>query len=311
MRHVHHSTYYRDRDSEYDLCNDFPGDEILIDGLHSMQSHFWNNNIGVDIPVVRVMNTAHFLAAYMFANECSGDRMEYDALAHDSIGRNKSLVYVTIIVLAAMLQRTNSFRARQCRNIILDNRDADFEEGVTLYERFLKSAEKNFAEEDFLIDVNTLVAKVREKDEQIAQLSSENIQLKYTITTMEEKYQQINIGTQNNNCTINNYYGYCPPSSSAEQQEPSSSVASECHSDNALFCRITKTAFEKGVAQQVEDKLKSACVSAPKLVKELNLNDALGYTDTKDLYSSDLFDMLDEHYGLPFKKHAFTVARSK
>ena len=221
--HIPHSAYYRDRDSEYDLCNDFPGDEILIDGLHSMQSHLWDNNIAVDIPIVRVMNTAHFLAAYMFTNECSGDRMEYDALAHDSIGRNKNLVYVTMIVLAAMLQRTNSFRARQCRNIILDDRDADFEEGVTLYERFLRSAEKNFAEEDFLIDVHSLVAKVREQDEQIAQLSSENIKLKYTITTMEEKYQQINIGTQNINYGTVNYY--TTTTSTTETSAPSSDNA--------------------------------------------------------------------------------------
>ena len=66
MRRIPHSTYYRDRASEYELCNDFPGDVILIDGLHAMQLHLWSNNVQVDIPVVRVMNAAHFLAAYMF-----------------------------------------------------------------------------------------------------------------------------------------------------------------------------------------------------------------------------------------------------
>lgn len=78
-----------------------------------------------------------------------------------------------------------------------------------------------------------------------------------------------------------------------------------------LFCRITKAAYEKGVAQQVEDEISSACVSAPKLVKALNTNDALGYTDTKNLTSSELFEMLDEHYGLSFKKHHFTICRGK
>jgi len=81
-----HSTYYRDRQSEYDLCHDFPGDEILIDGLHAMQSHMWNNGVNIDIPVVRVMNTAHFLAAYMFATTCSGDQLEYDAMANMNLG---------------------------------------------------------------------------------------------------------------------------------------------------------------------------------------------------------------------------------
>ena len=78
-----------------------------------------------------------------------------------------------------------------------------------------------------------------------------------------------------------------------------------------LFCRITKAAYDKGIAQQVDDELRSACVSAPKLVKALNSNDALGYTDTKNLNSTELYNLLDEHYGLPFKKHQFTVCRCK
>ena len=124
MHRQPHSPYYRDRASEYDLCHDFPADEPLIDGLHAMQSHFLNNGLYIDIPVVRVMNTAHYIAAYMFSNECSGDQMEYDALAYDSFGRDKQLVPLTMIVLAAMLKRTEGFRARQCRNIILSDRSS-------------------------------------------------------------------------------------------------------------------------------------------------------------------------------------------
>ena len=97
MHRQPHSPYYRDRASEYDLCHDFPADEPLIDGLHAMQSHFLNNGLYIDIPVVRVMNTAHYIAAYMFSNECSGDQMEYDALAYDSFGRDKQLVPLTMI----------------------------------------------------------------------------------------------------------------------------------------------------------------------------------------------------------------------
>ena len=53
-----------------------------------------------------------------------------------------------------------------------------------------------------------------------------------------------------------------------------------------LFCRITQAAYNKGVAQQVDDDLRSASVSAPKLVKALHINEALGYTDTKNLTST-------------------------
>ena len=77
-----HSDYYRDRSSESELCYDFPGDDIFIDGLHAMQMHFWSNNRNIDIPVVRVMNAAHFIAAYMLQTSCSGDQWEYDTLVY-------------------------------------------------------------------------------------------------------------------------------------------------------------------------------------------------------------------------------------
>ncbi len=201
MRHIPHSTYYQDRQTEYQLCTDFPGDEILIDGLHAMQQHFWNNNVNVDIPVVRVMNTAHFVAAYMFSTECSGDQLEYDVLAYDSLSRDKQLADVAMIVLAAMLKRTKGLRASNCRNLILDKRTPDFDDGVTLYDKFLKSAEKRFAEEDFLIDTHEQILKLKAENEQ---LIVENAELKIKYHTMESKYQQVNIGTQNNNCTQNN-----------------------------------------------------------------------------------------------------------
>ena len=201
--HLSHREYYRDRLTEYELCQDFPGDEILIDGLYSMQAHFDNNGVNITIPVVRVMNTVHFIAAYMFSTECSGDPMEYEVMASMSCGRDKQLAIVSMIVLAALLKRTEGFRAQQCRNVILDNRPPDFEEGVTLYDRFLRSAEKRFAEEDFLIDTH---AQIQQLQAENTRLTSENIKLKYQYQLMEEKYQQVNIGTQNINYGTVNYY---------------------------------------------------------------------------------------------------------
>ena len=313
--HTTHEPYYHDRLTEWDLCHDFPDDAMYIDGLHAMQCHFMSHNVPVDIPVVRVMNAAHFMLAYAFSNECSGDQMEYDALAYGSVGHDKQVMLVTLIVLAAMLKRTEGFRAGMCRYMLLENRTDDFHEGVTLYDQFLRSAEKHFGEEDFLLDTHQQILR---QQEEITRLTSENIQLKYTITTMEEKYQQINIGTQNVNYgTINNYYGFSPSSSSAASDnhpKEDSSFASDNLSDSSsssLFCRITKAAYEKGVAQNVEDDLRSACVSAPKLVKKVKLNEALGYLDTEDLPSTDLYDLLNEHYHLPFKIRTFQDYRGK
>lgn len=80
---------------------------------------------------------------------------------------------------------------------------------------------------------------------------------------------------------------------------------------STLFCRITQEAYDKNQAQYVENDLRSACVSAPKLVKAIRTNEALNYLDTKNLSSVELYNLLNAHYGLPFKSHQFTICRSK
>lgn len=313
-----HSTYYRDRWSENDLCNDFPGDEIFIDGLHAMQTHMWNNGVNIDIPVVRVMNTAHFLAAYMFATTCSGDQTEYDAMANMSLGREKQLFKMAIIVLAAMLQRTDGFRARQCRNMLLDNRDPDFDEGVSLYNRFLRSAEERFAEEDFLIDTHTQIQKLVAENEQ---LTEENIKLKYTITTMEEKYQQINIGTQykqeNNHGTIYNgpvtINQYAAPQEKPQQVEDitpaeDSSFASDNLSDISDSIIFTKKAKKEGMIKTIIQAFKTALSSrrdkSRALAQEVQIWQDDEYLDAH--YNARvMYDELEKLMYLPFGYEAF------
>ena len=192
---------------------------------------------------------------------------------------------------------------------------------MTLYERFLQTAEERFAEEDFLIDIPALAIQLREKDELIAQQSQQIATLENTITTMEEKYTQV-IGTQykqdnnqgtiyNGPVTINQYPASPSSVSSADSDIPSSSSGAPDFSSETLFCRITKAAHDKGKAQQVESELRSACVSAPKLVKAIRTNEALGYLDTQNLSSVDLYDLLNEHFGLTFKQRNFDYYRSK
>ncbi|MBQ7259402.1 MAG: hypothetical protein IJS57_05585 [Paludibacteraceae bacterium] len=202
--HIDHKPYYHDRLTTWDLCRDFPEDEMYINGLHAMQSHFYTHNVPVEIPVVRVMNAAHFLLAYVFQTTCSDNQSEYDVLAYGSVGHDKKVMLLTLIVLAAMLKRTEGFRARMCRNMLLEDRSEDFYDGVSLYDQFLNSEEKHFAEEDFLLDTHNRLQKLTAQNEQ---LTYENSQLKNTLSTMEEKYTQI-IGTQykqdNNQGTIYN-----------------------------------------------------------------------------------------------------------
>ena len=80
---------------------------------------------------------------------------------------------------------------------------------------------------------------------------------------------------------------------------------------SSLFCRITQSAYEKGVAQQVEDELRHACINAPTLVKVIRTNEALGYLDTKNLSSCYLHKLLNEHFGLSFQQRCFRYYRSK
>ena len=143
-RHIRNSALYTERLRETDLIHDFPGDEVLIDGLHALQAYFIKRQTNIDIPVVRVMNAAHFTAAYMFSIPCI-DQQEYDIITYENMGSNKQLAYIALIVLAAMLKRTDETKAQTCRSVLLEDRSEDFYEGVSLYEQFLQSNEARFA----------------------------------------------------------------------------------------------------------------------------------------------------------------------
>lgn len=81
--------------------------------------------------------------------------------------------------------------------------------------------------------------------------------------------------------------------------------------NNELFCRITQKAYDMQQAQAVEHELRSAAISAPKLVQAIRTNEALGYLDTKNLSSTDLYNLLNEHFGLTFKQRNFAKYRAK
>ena len=253
------------------------------------------------------MNTAHYIAAYMFATTCSGDQLEYEVLAYDSFGCDKKLVPLTMIVLAAMLQRTEGFRARQCRNLILDNRDPDFEEGVTLYDRFLRSAEEHFAEEDFLIDTHTLVQRNQQLEYENRQLITENKELKIKYQNMEEKYQQINIGTQNNytGCTINNYFG-TSTSTIPTEQTASEDVPSEQKSSESFI--FTKKAKKEGkeavILQSLQNSVNGRKDKTRAFVQELHGWQDDGYVDAH--YNARvMYDELERLIPIPFGYDVF------
>ena len=95
------------------------------------------------------------------------------------------------------------------------------------------------------------------------------------------------------------------------QAEDVTPVEEEKGTTGMLFPRITKAAYEEGKAQSVDDELRSASVSAPKLVKTLNINEALGYLDTKNMSTRDLYKQLNDCYHLSFGEDNFRKYRAK
>ena len=247
-----HSDYYRDRRSERELCCDFPGDELLISGLHAMQVHFYNNGTNIEIPIVRVMNTAHFLAAYMFATTCSGDQLEYDVMAYDSTARDRHITMLAMLVLIAMLRRTEGLRARQCRNVLLEDRSEDFYEGVSLYEQFVNSEETRFCAEDFETDIMREVTALRE---QTQELKKQNRQLQKHSDSMNQYNKYIAPVYQGCtfNTTTNNFYTQQPEQHHAPQ--PSKPEPEDVEPvDTSFFCtgQFAPDIIEKNIRQAIQ-----------------------------------------------------------
>ncbi len=92
--------------------------------------------------------------------------------------------------------------------------------------------------------------------------------------------------------------------------QPSSTNETECEQEQ-MFCRITSEAHATGKAQAVEEELRSASIQAPTLMAAIRTNEALGYLDTKNLNSTRLFNLLNEHFHLPFLLRTFQRQRSK
>lgn len=113
-----------------------------------------------------------------------------------------------------------------------------------------------------------------------------------------------------NNFGVINFYENDKQSKKEQQVQDVTPVEEKSKPKGICPC-ITKAAHDAGKAQEVDDALRSASQSAPTLVKTINLNEALGYVDTKNMNTEDLYNLLDEYYDLPFKARCFRYYRSK
>ena len=196
------ATYFEARRTEAALCHDFPADALFISGLHALQQHMGNMGNCFYIPVLKVMNTAHQLIAHMLMHPDRVDQPTYDVMALDLMNQDRQLSMLSMIVLIAMVTRTDGVRARKLRSAMLDERSDDFYEGLSFYEQFIEQSELYFHEEDFLIDVGAMTTTIRQQQEQIQQQQEELQQLKQQNNELMEA-QVKHIGYNVENMTIN------------------------------------------------------------------------------------------------------------
>lgn len=190
-------------------------------------------------------------------------------------------------------------------------------EGGELYDNMRSAARQ----EDIYLSANHYgeippdpYAELKEENQLLA---IENKQLREQITTM--KKENTHIGYNVENMTINMSGGTLVQHADLVQAsgevivEKPSEVSSQTSvgASDSVICLLTDQCRKEGKTEIVEAELRSACVSAPKLIKAIRTNEALGYLDTKNMSSQALYNALNDYFGLPFKAHNFAKYRSK
>lgn len=146
-------------------------------------------------------------------------------------------------------------------------------------------------------------------------LAIENKQLREQIATM--KKGSTHIGYNVENMTINMSGGTLVQHADLVQAsgevivEKPSEVSSQTSvgASDSVFCLLTDQCRKEGKTEIVEAELRSACVSAPKLIKAIRTNEALGYLDTKNMSSQALYNALNDYFGLKYTVRNFTKYR--
>lgn len=146
-------------------------------------------------------------------------------------------------------------------------------------------------------------------------LTIENKQLREQIATM--KKGSTHIGYNVENMTINMSGGTLVQHADLVQAsgevivEKPSEVSSQTSvgASDSVFCLLTDQCRKEGKTEIVEAELRSACVSAPKLIKAIRTNEALGYLDTRNMSSQALYNALNDYFGLKYTVRNFTKYR--
>ena len=197
---------------------------------------------------------------------------------------------ITLIMMAALFNLMPTDRqAKRCKATLADNWADDIDD---IYHAYCKAVDKQ---------IDCQMEKQPSYTFTITVMKTEQPQTIINVAGNYIAQQHIDIH-DNPHATI---YATAPQeasstSTASAQQEAEPAPKAE------YFCRITEAAISAGKAQQIDDELRSAAVSAPKLIKAIRTNEALGYLDTKNLSSTELYNLLNEHYELTFKLRNFS-----
>ena len=147
-------------------------------------------------------------------------------------------------------------------------------------------------------------------------LAIENKQLREQIANM--KKGSTHIGYNVENMTINMSGGTLVQHADLVQAsgevivEKPSEVSSQTSvgTSDSVFCLLTDQCRKEGKTEIVEAELRSAAKeSASKLIATININEALGYLDTKNMSSQALYNALNDYFGLKYTVRNFTKYR--
>lgn len=266
-----------------------------LQGFETQQAMQYNRCIG--LPCRQIVRIGVEVAQIMLGDELVEEHLHsYLSLIHRRLYDSRQTV-MTLIVMAALFSLIrNDRQASRCRAALVEQWGDDIYDAYRSYRLAV----------DEQIDCE--IAKQPSQSYTLSVMKTDQPQTIINVSGNYIAQQNVDIH-DNTNCNI---YACPQPEAQPSTAAPTPEPAHEPSPDDAFFCCITQEAIRTGKAQQVENELSGAAKStAPKLIAALRTNEALGYVDTKNLSSAELYAMLNRHFGLKYSQRQFTRARNQ
>jgi len=261
-----------------------------LQGLETKLAMRYNRHLGWSCR--HIVRTGIEVAQTMLEDEEVEEHKEsyYTLISRRMSSEPRETMMVFIVMQALFRMIENDSQARRCRSTLANDWCDEVED---MYHSYLRAVDEQIDMELNKLPNHTFSVTVMRTEQP------------QTVINVAGNY----IAEQHIDIHDNPYATIYATAQEAKEPVPQA-VPREKEADGLFRC-ITDEAYQNGKAQAVEAELRSASVSAPKLIAAIRTNEALGYLDTKNLSSQALYDALNEHFGLPFKYRQFVAARNK